>query len=240
MSLWVPWGAPGQGEMLRLEGDIGFARLIIPRAQLSFGEVAVEPNDLGIPTEARDSIEIRNPGEATLICESTIQNPYRFDAGQARLDSIPPDSVLFMTVIFDPDSVGEYDRQVALIRTNSWSDPPNATITLSGRGVDARAVKEVFPIQPSSFGLFSVYPNPFNSSTTIDFSLPSSSTSSSLRVYGLDGRLVADLIAQSKIQNPQSKIGKVVWDASGVGAGVYVVRLESERESLSRKVVLMR
>jgi len=102
---------------------------------------------------------------------------------------------------------------------------------------DPNGVEPEVPITPSTISL-SAYPNPFNSSTTISFSL--SSASASLSVYAMDGRLVADLTAQSKIQNPQSKIGKVVWDASGVGAGVYLVKLVAGGQGHLQKLVLIR
>jgi len=233
MSLGIPTGEVLPREVLRLMGFIGFARLIIPRAQLTFGEVAIEPNDAGIPTESRDTLEIRNGGDATLISVASIRFPYRFENGQNRVDSIPPNSTHLVPVIFDPDSVREYNTRGIVLRTNSWLPPYHTTIMLNGRGVDARSVTDS-PFQLSTFN-FQLHPNPFNSSTTISFSLPSSS-SSSLRVYGIDGRLVVELV-NGKLSAGEHK---VVWDASSLAAGVYLLRLEAGGEVAAKKVVVVK
>jgi len=102
---------------------------------------------------------------------------------------------------------------------------------------------------PDSHLLLSAFPNPFNSSTTISFSLPSASASASLRVFGLDGRLVKELWtggdAYPTSERQAGRLSyagehKVIWDASGLAAGVYIVRLQADNRAVSQKVVLMR
>ncbi len=99
---------------------------------------------------------------------------------------------------------------------------------------------------PSTFHLSPVYPNPFNSSTTISFSLPSTGLppgsrgglwGGSLRVYDLTGRLVADLTPKGRLAAGEHR---VVWDAKDLTSGVYLVRLKGEEWTSSRKVVLLR
>ena len=98
------------------------------------------------------------------------------------------------------------------------------------------SVDEDSPVFPTTSILASPYPNPFNSSTTISYSLPSAQTVS-LRVYDLAGREIAKLA-----EEPAQVAGlhAVTWDASGVGAGVYVVRLESGGLKTVQKVVLVK
>ena len=62
----------------------------------------------------------------------------------------------------------------------------------------------------NSFDLLGNYPNPFNPSTTIDFSLNSFSDFE-INVYDATGRLVENLY--SGLKSPGNH--KVVWDASG-------------------------
>ncbi len=96
-----------------------------------------------------------------------------------------------------------------------------------------------FILQPSAFSL-SAFPNPFNSSTTITFSVQQASPPVKLAVYDLSGRLVADLLDRQGRLSYGAGDHKVVWDAAGLPSAIYFVRLESKHTSLSQKVVLMR
>jgi hypothetical protein len=84
-------------------------------------------------------------------------------------------------------------------------------------------------------------PNPFNPSTTISFSLPGESAVR-LEVYDVSGRLVARLLdGEKRGAGPHD----VEWngrDASGRAAasGIYVYRLVAGKETISRKMVLLR
>ena len=84
-------------------------------------------------------------------------------------------------------------------------------------------------------------PNPFNPSTTISFTLPGE-CAVRLEVYDVSGRLVARLI-----DNERQSAGThdVAWngkDTSGRAAasGIYVYRLAAGKETISRKMVLLR
>ncbi|MCF7809520.1 T9SS type A sorting domain-containing protein [bacterium] len=88
---------------------------------------------------------------------------------------------------------------------------------------------------PLEFGIVSAYPNPFNSEISIGFNLISDGKTS-LRVFDLQGREVA-VIGQSELS---AGAHQLMWDASGFGSGVYIVRLEAEGEVSARKVVLLR
>jgi hypothetical protein len=83
--------------------------------------------------------------------------------------------------------------------------------------------------------LTGIYPNPFNSTTTISFSLPSSS-SSSLFVYDIAGREAAVIGAGSY----SAGIHRISWRADDLPAGVYLLRLESGAQSSMRKVVIVK
>ena len=74
----------------------------------------------------------------------------------------------------------------------------------------------------SSFTLYQNYPNPFNASTVTSFKLQVSSKVN-LMVYDVLGREVTALFTGYLSAGEHS----VVWDASGVGSGVYLVRLST-------------
>ncbi len=94
-----------------------------------------------------------------------------------------------------------------------------------------------------SFQLSSAYPNPFNSMLSIRYSVGQVSKPVSLAIYDLSGRLVTDLLSRTGVLQyapTTSSTRTVVWNASAVPAGVYLVRLQSGSDVSTQKVVLMR
>lgn len=88
---------------------------------------------------------------------------------------------------------------------------------------------------PQSFTLNSNFPNPFNSSTTISYSI-SKSSDVSLKLYDINGRDVNTLV--NFHQNPGTYTVKI--DGSKLASGTYFVRLQAGEFSQTRKVVLLR
>jgi len=88
---------------------------------------------------------------------------------------------------------------------------------------------------PTEFGLTSVYPNPFNCTTTLRFEIDRTEKAilRAFDIYGREAALLFDGVTQTGSH-------RVVWDASGLAAGLYLVRLESLERNDAVKVVLMR
>lgn len=78
-----------------------------------------------------------------------------------------------------------------------------------------------------------VYPNPFTTSTTIEYELnqPSEVT---ISIYNYFGELVK-MIRQNQSAGKQ----QVVWDAEGLPAGVYYYRLSACQQSSGGKLILL-
>lgn len=90
-------------------------------------------------------------------------------------------------------------------------------------------------LNPTAFLLEPPFPNPFNSSVSISFAL-SGNGMARLNVYDLSGRLVKELA----VGRYEAGVRKVVWEAEGVGSGVYLLRLESGDKQATQKIVLIR
>jgi hypothetical protein len=88
---------------------------------------------------------------------------------------------------------------------------------------------------PGRMNLEPNFPNPFRQSTTIRYRLDEQ-VRVRLHVYNSNGQQVADLVNQTQ------PIGdyQVEWDAGNLPAGIYVVRLTSDRFSLARQMTLVR
>ncbi len=92
---------------------------------------------------------------------------------------------------------------------------------------------EVSASTPAEFALLGNYPNPFNPSTTIRYTLGSSGAVN-LTVYDLSGRAVAELVNGYRDAGSH----EVTFDASGLASGVYIYRLASGSQSAVGKMML--
>jgi hypothetical protein len=102
------------------------------------------------------------------------------------------------------------------------------------------AVSDPFELQPSTFALNDNYPNPFNPSTTIRYTI-SASGYVRLRVFDVVGREVASLV--NGVQSAGSYA--VSWhgtDDAGktVASGVYFYTLESLGQKTTKRMVLLK
>jgi len=90
------------------------------------------------------------------------------------------------------------------------------------------------PSRPENLSLSQNHPNPFNSSTTISYTLPEKGPVT-LSIYNLLGQKVATLF--DGVQ--QAGEHKLMWDATGTPSGVYFARLEvAEKRQIVRMVLL--
>ena len=95
---------------------------------------------------------------------------------------------------------------------------------------------------PRAFALAQNFPNPFNPSTTISYSVPEGNTEQvSLKVYDLRGRLVKTLVTGAR----EAGNYNVFWDGtleSGgkAASGVYFYRLSAGDFTQTRKLVLLK
>lgn len=94
------------------------------------------------------------------------------------------------------------------------------------------------PILPMALG--QNWPNPFNPITTITYYLPHASATR-LEVYDVSGRRIACLESGWK-EGGKHSVGWDGRDASGrpAAAGIYLYRLTAGKETLSRKMILLR
>ena len=88
---------------------------------------------------------------------------------------------------------------------------------------------------PEKFVLMQNYPNPFNPETKISFELPVNAFVK-ISVYDLTGKVIAvphsgDLSAGSYTLN---------WSAAGISSGIYFYRLETEKYSDTKKMIVVK
>jgi flagellar hook assembly protein FlgD len=102
---------------------------------------------------------------------------------------------------------------------------PRDDLDLLLEGVETEVV-------PAAIELSAAYPNPFNPSTTISYTIPAtlSGVDINLSIYNVTGQLVAELVDGPRGAGEHA----VVWNAingqgQGVASGVYFYRFRAER-----------
>ena len=85
------------------------------------------------------------------------------------------------------------------------------------------------------YSLEKPYPNPFNPTTTISFSIPSYEFVS-IKVYDLNGRLVTTLLEENL--NPGRH--NLTWSGKDYSSGQYFVKMKSENYSKTEIVTLVK
>jgi len=86
-----------------------------------------------------------------------------------------------------------------------------------------------------SFKLYSPYPNPFNPSTTIKYSIPSASNVS-LKIYDVIGNEVASLVNERKDAGEY----EVNFNAKDLPSGIYFSTLRSNGNVQTQKLILIK
>ncbi|MFC1606370.1 T9SS type A sorting domain-containing protein [Candidatus Latescibacterota bacterium] len=93
---------------------------------------------------------------------------------------------------------------------------------------------------PVTLKMISTFPNPFNPSTTITFSLPFSGFTT-LDIYNISGQKIRTLLSETLLQGTHS----TVWDSSDdkgevVSSGLYFSRVRSGDNEVVGRMVLLR
>ncbi|MCP4545979.1 MAG: T9SS type A sorting domain-containing protein [bacterium] len=96
------------------------------------------------------------------------------------------------------------------------------------------------PVDVKRLELSSCFPNPFNPTTTIRFSLPHDSFAD-LAVYDMTGRRVKTLVNRELAAGHH----ELIWDGTDargqcVASGVYFSRIEADGQIMSRRMVLLK
>ena len=118
----------------------------------------------------------------------------------------------------------------------------NLSVNVINNGWDGSTLGSELSL-PGVYSLEQAYPNPFNPSTTIDYTLKENSEVSII-VYDLMGREVKTLVNEFQLSNGGST-HSVVWngtDNSGqmASSGIYIYRMVSNDFTKSHRITLMK
>lgn len=116
--------------------------------------------------------------------------------------------------------------------TLSSVDINNTKIAFGAMAVGSEFIDDI----PSELRLDQNYPNPFNPATSIQFGLPKD-TRVTLSIYNMLGQIVAQIL-----DNKAMKAGthQVQFDASLLSSGTYLYKIETDNQTITKKMMLIK
>jgi len=202
--------------------------LVFQEEQLEFGEVWQGGSN-------SESIMVANSGEG----DGRIMRiePAEEFAGQISWDvelpyTINPDEEAEITFRWQPEENGELETEIEIFHNDPVLDNP---LVVSARCISLLRIEDGRSLKTREFSLHQNFPNPFNSTTTIRYSLPYPSYVS-LQVYNLSGQLINTLFEGYR----QAGFHSAKLTANNLPTGLYFVRLNASDKVFMQKVMLIR
>lgn len=112
---------------------------------------------------------------------------------------------------------------------DQWNFAPNKTVIISATSSAPQQPR------PVGFELAQNFPNPFNPSTTIQFTLPQDDVVR-LKIFDASGREVQTLVSGRSSRGTHT----VSFNATNLASGVYLYRLETSTFSETKKMLLIK
>ncbi|NQT33776.1 T9SS type A sorting domain-containing protein [bacterium] len=203
--------------------------------------IAVEPEEISFLPFFRDvdttTTAISNLGVTTLRVRSrTIVainppdvNPFFIQNGDEEL-FLETDSTHLTYITFEPPYAGLFEGE---FRVES-NDPENREVSVVIYGQSLSAPEEN-KVLLDAFEIYMIAPNPFNSLTRLEFTLPYSDNVT-LKLYDVHGKEVMTLI------DDKLSIGTHHTELNGesLPAGLYILRMTGSENTVVKKLMLIK
>ncbi len=185
-------------------------------------------------------ITITNIGDATMLGSLQVPRPYTLDpANDAFVGNmsyvLAAGEALELSIGFRPIAEGEYPAYLII-----YSDDSTALVTNVSLTGSSSPVSNADGISPLITELGANYPNPFNPTTTISFSLKKSGPVN-IDIYNILGQKVKTLHSG---ETPAG-IYNLTWNGKddnhqNVASGMYFYKMQSREYTNTRKMILMK
>ncbi len=188
----------------------------------------------------KDSLGFTGAVISDELLMGAIVNNYTFDQAIELAINAGTDILLYRTnetnnlsLVRDVINIVEQKVNSGLIPMSRIDDAYNKILTLKQRitSLDEPLVNNQIP---KSLNLFN-YPNPFNNSTTIQFSVPKTDFVT-LKVYNIIGQEVATIVSTNLVTGNY----KYKWNASQYASGIYYYKIESGEYQQVNKMILLK
>jgi len=97
---------------------------------------------------------------------------------------------------------------------------------------DSNVATEDEKSKPQNYSLGDNYPNPFNPSTTISYTLPKDENVK-LNIFNIKGQKLETLVNEKQVQGEH----KVIWDSGKYPAGIYLYQLQTPNSTQTKKML---
>ncbi len=179
-----------------------------------------------------------NKGSGILLIDSVSVAGSCFSV-QTQTFSIAPNSVFIYQLLFKPDSAISYSGSATF-----YSVSGNVIVNLSGEGKQNAVSVDDVSIEVKNFKLEQNFPNPFNPSTRIKYSVPSDFNGQTLKVklviYNILGMEVATLVNENKAAGEYEILFDSASFGGGLPSGVYMYKLEAGSGVETKKMILIK
>ena len=133
---------------------------------------------------------------------------------------------------FMRNPVGTWCFEVISLTKSGFTYDPNGNVITTQCESAEILTKEFFELTEYTL---EAYPNPFNPTTTISFSIPETGFTS-LKVYDILGNEVANLVNEVK----DAGIYNVQFDGSNLTSGVYIYQLQTGEYTATKKIQMIK
>jgi hypothetical protein len=181
---------------------------------------------------------MRNFGSESLNGNITLPKGYSIDNPE-RLElpfTIRPNEEQYFSITFSPIEAIDYSGVITIL--NNSSNQPNIEIELTGEVCGTAVDNSTLPTLATE--LHSNYPNPFNPSTTISFSIKETEEVK-IEIYNVLGQKIITL--QDGILDQGNHL--VTWNGemnNGVKAssGIYFYRMQTSNYQMTKKMIMLK
>lgn len=207
--------------------DISDADFSITRGSLRLSESELDFGDVPLHSSEVLTLLVINDGPDSLAISEVSSNHSDFQVENMQ-EVLRVGETLVIDVTFTANTIGLQQSEIQI-----HSSAGIASVTATATGVIASSADE--SLLPRHFEVLSNYPNPFNSTTTLTYSLPQSAQVT-LRAFDLQGRLVEELVNGLQSQGEH----RILWECSQLATGTYLVVLSGNGFQYVQKAILMR
>ncbi len=178
--------------------------------------------------------EVTNNGDIVIAGMNDVAGT---DSDSTLLMRVDPEGMLLWTVQYPGCSASSLDKTLdgGYVLGGYSCDLEHTELLVLKTGTDQTvSINDNFIPHPSSFSLSS-YPNPFNPSTTLSFSLPQPQDVR-LAVYDVTGREVR-VVTEGRYEAGDHR---TVFDGSELPSGIYFAHLSAGSRSMTQKLLLLK
>jgi hypothetical protein len=222
-NLMILSNAPNSPTIVALVGQGLQSAISVDPIALNFGSVSVGDS-------SSLTLTISSTGGTDLtVMDVTV--PATFSTDFTGPQTIPPSAQIPVQVTFSPDSARVYWDSLYII-----SDAPSSPTAVLSTGVGiGSGADDIAPMLPDEYYLYTNYPNPFNSTTTIRYDVNQMGPVE-LTVFDLLGREVAKLASGQHLAGSYT----ITWNAANLPSGTYLCRMNAGAFSQTQKVMLVK